>query len=201
MNVVTADPAAFPPAALTVLDVIRARRTVDIGLLRPDPVPREVTEAILEAGIWAPNHGRTEPWRFTVFTGEGRARLAEVFVQAYAAGSAPDRESEAALEAQRARAWRAPLWISLELHMPEKPKMPEWEEQAALACAAQNMWLAATAFGLVGKWVSGPVMVSPVAAQALGAPKLLGLLVLGYPAAERHAATRAPLADKVTWVE
>ncbi|WP_230286399.1 nitroreductase [Deinococcus sp. 12RED42] len=201
MNVVTADPAAFPPAALTVLDVIRSRRTVDIGLLRPDPVPREVVEAILEAGIWAPNHGRTEPWRFTVFTGEGRARLADVFAQAYAAGTAPDRDSEAALEAQRARAWRAPLWISLELHMPEKPKMPEWEEQAALACAAQNMWLAATAFGLVGKWVSGPVMVSPVAAQALGAPKLLGLLVLGYPAAELPTATRAPLADKVTWVE
>ena len=100
MNAVTADPAAFPPAALTVLDVIRARRTVDIGLLRPDAVPREVTEAILEAGIWAPNHGRTEPWRFTVFTGEGRARLADVFAQAYAAGTAPDRESEAALEAQ-----------------------------------------------------------------------------------------------------
>ena len=63
------------------------------------------------------------------------------------------------------------------------------------------MWLAATAFGLVGKWVSGPVMVSPVAAQALGAPKLMGLLVLGYPAAGLPSVSRAPLADKVTWVE
>ncbi|WP_291430333.1 nitroreductase [Deinococcus sp.] len=201
MNAVTADPAPFPPAALTVLDVIRARRTVDIGLLKPDPVPHEVVGTILEAGTWAPNHGRTEPWRFTVFTGEGRARLAEVFAQAYAAGSAPDREDGAALEAQRARAWRAPLWISLELHMPAKPNMPEWEEQAALACAAQNMWLAATAFGLAGKWVSGPVMVSPVAAELLGAPKLLGLLFLGYPAGQVPAGSRAPLSEKVTWVE
>ncbi|UBV42292.1 nitroreductase [Deinococcus taeanensis] len=197
--------ATLPPTlsaqAQAVLDVIHTRRTVDLALLQPDPVPREVTEAILTAGTWAPTHGRTEPWRFTVFTGPGRAQLAEMFAQAYAAGSAPDRDSEPALAAQRARAWRAPLWISLELHMPARPKMPEWEEQAALACAAQNMLLAATAFGLAGKWVSGPVMISPVTAAALGAPKLLGLLYLGYPAGDRPASTRAPLSEKVTWVE
>ena len=34
-------------------------------------VHRDVVEEILRAGIWAPTHGMTQPWRFTVFQGEG----------------------------------------------------------------------------------------------------------------------------------
>lgn len=187
--------------ARAVLDVIRRRRTVDIGTLRPDPVRREMLEAILTAGTWAPTHGLTQPWHFTVFTGEARSRLGEIFARAHAAGSAPDRESKAALDAQRARALKAPVWISLELHIPADSKFPEWEEHAALSSAAQNMLLAATAFGLVGKWASGAVMVSPVTAQALGAPSLLGFIYLGYPAGEVPDSRRAPLSEKVTWAE
>lgn len=188
-------------AAQAVLDVIRRRRTVDITALRPDPLPRAVVEAILEAGTWAPTHGLSQPWRFTVFTGDARRRLGELFAQAYAAGPAPDRDSPAVLEAQRARALKAPVWISLELHIPPTSKFPEWEEQAALACAAQNMLLAATAFGLASKWASGAVMVSPVTAQALGAPRLLGFLFLGHPAGSVPDSARAPLAQKVRWAE
>ncbi|WP_309572924.1 nitroreductase [Deinococcus sp.] len=190
-----------PAEAQTVLDVIRSRRTVDITLLRPGPVPRGVLEAILIAGTWAPTHGRTQPWHFTVFTGESRTRLGEVFAQAYAAGSAQDRDSETALAAQRVRALKAPAWISLELHVPSTSKFPLWEEQAALSCAAQNMMLAATALGLVSKWASGAVMVSQVTAAALGAPALLGFIYLGYPAGEAPDSTRAPLSEKVTWAQ
>lgn len=192
---------ALSPEVRAVLDVIRRRRTVDIGLLKPDPVPRETMEAILTAGTWAPTHGLSQPWHFTVFAGEARTGLGEVFARAYAAGGAPDRESRAALDAQRARALKAPVWISLELHIPATSKFPEWEEHAALSAAAQNMLLAATAFGLVGKWASGAVMVSPVTAQALGAPGLLGFLYLGFPAGEVPDSRRAGLSEKVTWAK
>lgn len=195
------DPTTLTTEARTVLDVIRRRRTVDITLLKPDPVPRDVLEHVLTAGTWAPTHGLTQPWRFTVFTGEARTRLGEIFAQAYAAGTAADRGSESALAAQRARALKAPAWISLELHVPSTSKFPLWEEQAALSSAAQTMLLAATAFGLVGKWASGAVMISPVTAAALGAPSLMGFLYLGYPNAGVPDSTRAPLADKVTWAE
>lgn len=196
------DVPALPNAeAATVLDVIRRRRSVDLGNVRPDALPQEVLEAILTAGTWAPTHGLTQPWRFTVFTGEGRRALGEVFARAYAAGTAPDRESDSVLEAQRARALKASAWISLELHVPPASKMPVWEEEAALACAAQNMLLAATAFGLVSKWASGFVMISPVTARALGAPKLLGFIYLGYPGAALPTSARTPLAEKVTWVK
>lgn len=184
-----------------MLDVIHRRRTVDLTHVRPDPIPPGELRAIVEAGTWAPTHGRSEPWRFTVFAGDSRVHLGELFAQVYAAGSAADRDSAATLDAQRARALKASAWISLELHVPPTSKFPLWEEQAALACAAQNMMLAATAFGLVSKWASGAVMVSPVMAGALGAPHLMGFLYLGYPLGEVPGGTRRPLDEKVVWAE
>jgi len=35
--------------------------------------------------------------------------------------------------------------------------MPEWEDQAAVACAVQNLHLMATAMGVAGYWSSGGV--------------------------------------------
>lgn len=191
----------FSPTAQIVLDNIRARRTVDLTKLRPDPIPKEVLEAILTAGTWAPTHGKREPWRFTVFTGDSRTRLGEIFAEAYGASTAKDHDSQAALDNQRARPAKASAWISLELHIPQPPKFPEWEEEAALACAAQNMLLAAQAFDLAAKWASGLVMLSPVTAAALGAPKLMGFIYLGYPTATAPDSSRTPIAEKVVWAE
>ena len=38
---------------------------------------------ILENASWAPNHGKTEPWLFTVYTGEGLQTLANLQSQYY----------------------------------------------------------------------------------------------------------------------
>lgn len=34
--------------------------------LRPDPIPREVLERVLEAATWAPSGGNAQPWRVVV---------------------------------------------------------------------------------------------------------------------------------------
>ncbi|WP_158591629.1 nitroreductase family protein [Deinococcus cavernae] len=183
-----------------VLDTIRQRRTIDLLKLKPDPVPQDVLEAILTAATWAPTHGKHQPWRFTVFTGEGRRQLADLFARAYAASSAKDAGSPDAQENQRMRVMRAPVWISLELHVPQPPRFPQWEEEHALAAAAQNMLLAATAFGLASKWVSGVAMISPLTAHELGAPELRGFIFLGYAAEQPKDSTRTPLEEKVVWV-
>lgn len=186
--------------AQIVLNTIRQRRTVDLLKLNPDPVPDDVLEAVLTAGTWAPTHGKHQPWRFTVFTGEGRRRLADLFARAYAASSAKDAGSPEAQENQRVRVMKAPVWISLELHVPQPPRFPQWEEEHALAAAAQNILLAATAFGLASKWASGPAMISPLTARELGAPELRGFIFLGYAAEQPKDSSRAPLAEKVVWV-
>ena len=47
---------------MDVLEAIHTRRT--IFKFKPGGVPKDVIEKIFEAGLWAPNHHLTEPWRF-----------------------------------------------------------------------------------------------------------------------------------------
>ena len=42
----------------------------------PDAPTREEIEELLELAVRAPNHHRTEPWRFYVVAGDERKRLA-----------------------------------------------------------------------------------------------------------------------------
>lgn len=70
----------FSPSDAAVLyNAIRQRRSMGLSRLSDEPVPRTLIEQMLDAANWAPSHGDTEPWRFTVFMGEGRAALADLF--------------------------------------------------------------------------------------------------------------------------
>ena len=55
------------------LTAIKTRRSVKEYV--PTEIPREWIEELLDAAHWAPNHKLTHPWRFHVFSGEGRERL------------------------------------------------------------------------------------------------------------------------------
>ena len=50
--------------------------------MRQDVPPRELIERVLEAGVHAPNHHDTQPWRFFVLTHEARSDFGEVLAQA-----------------------------------------------------------------------------------------------------------------------
>jgi nitroreductase len=183
--------------AQIVFDAIRDRRSMGLSRLKDAPVEHALIEQVLEAANWAPSHGDTEPWRFTVFAGEGRAQLATIF------GAAMNEP-----EAARKRAFAAPVWISLgmapALQADGSPLMPEEEEVMAVACAVQNLHIMAQALGLAGMWHSKGPSVHPEVARALGleAPgRLLGFFMCGWPAGEWLSGERRPLEEKVRWVE
>jgi nitroreductase len=184
-----------------LLQFLKGRRSQGLKEMQPDPVDPAQIEMMLEAATWAPSHGLTEPWRFTVFTGEGRAKLADAFGEAYRQLTPPDKFDRRGWQAQYDRAWQASAWISL--GMVTDGRMPEWEEMSAVAIAAHNMQLMACSLGLACKWTSGAVAIHPHVANmlALEPPaKLLGFLYLGKPVSGPAPATRRPLAEKVTWV-
>lgn len=53
-------------------DLIKNRRPVfPDQFVAGKKVEDTIIEKILVNATWAPNHGMTEPWHFTVFTGEG----------------------------------------------------------------------------------------------------------------------------------
>jgi nitroreductase len=192
-----------------LLRAIKNRRSMGVARLSPDAVPRDLIETALEAANWAPSHGETEPWRFTVFTEEGRRHLGEAFAQAYKEDAERDGSFKSAtFDSQRARVWSAPVWISLGMEpmlLPDgTPKMGLEEEGMALACAVQNLHLVANAQGLAGMWLSQGVMVHLNVATSIGlnAPhsRLFGFFVLGWPNIPWPKGERKPIADKVAWV-
>ena len=60
-----------------LLNIIRERRSIRV--FKPDPVPDEYIEKILEAGRWAPSGANGQPWELIVVKDpEKRARLADL---------------------------------------------------------------------------------------------------------------------------
>lgn len=195
-------PTPLETLPLDTLSAIRARRTVDLPLLSPDPIDDQTLSTLLEAANWAPNHGRTEPWRFAVFTGGGRTRLADALAESLALSQGRAEPTPEARETQRERQRMAPVWIVVAAQPAEKPRMPLYEEQWAAACAVQNLLLAARALGLGSKWISNVPSMHPHTARALGFSEdstPLGMLYLGHVAGEWPAGKRGPAQDKVRW--
>src|SRR6185295_18144463 len=93
------------PNARVLLDAIRERRSLALKQLSPEPIALESIQLMLEAANWAPSHGQTEPWRFSVFAGAGRRGLIEAFGAAYRRITGGGRSDPAAEQAQRDRIW------------------------------------------------------------------------------------------------
>ncbi len=51
-----------------LLKLMKERRS--IRAYKPDPVPEEYVEEILEAGRWAPSSANSQPWDFIVVKDE-----------------------------------------------------------------------------------------------------------------------------------
>lgn len=200
----TAQPSSAQPLSsqpLDTLSAIRERRTVPLPALRPDPVSDELIEAVLAAANWAPTHGRTEPWRFAVFTGEGRLRLADVLAQSLVLFRGQDAPDPSAVEAERQNKLKAPVWIVAAAQTPGESKFPPFEDDWAAAAAIQNLLLAARSLGLGSKWISNAASMHPHTLQSLGfAPdaRPLGLLYLGH-VTEWPKGERRPISEKVRW--
>ena len=95
----------------TLCAAIAHRRSMGIARVHADqPVDSALIEKALQAADWAPSHGETEPWRFTVYTGDSRSALGDAFAEAYRLDAGEDGFKQAAFEANRARALGAPVW-------------------------------------------------------------------------------------------
>lgn len=173
-----------------------------LSRLSPEPVDPAILQQLMEAANWGQSHRDTEPWRFTIFTGEGREKLAQLFTKAHLA-SHPDGDDTG----PRKRAFAAPVWIAIGMEpgIDEDGNYvtSEEEEVMAVATAVQNMHLMARAHGLTGLWHSKGISVHPDVAEGLGwtAPaRLLGFFMMGWPAGEWLEGERGNVEDRVTWV-
>ncbi|HYU19947.1 MAG TPA: nitroreductase [Chloroflexota bacterium] len=188
---------------MDVMEAIRTRRS--IAKTQPRLPSRELIEEVLEAATWAPNHYLNQPWRFFVLGGAARERFGEVLAEdaCRALSNLSPEQREAVAEAQRAKAVRAPVIVTVAVEPPVGPKIVDVENVCAAACAIQNLLLAAHARGLAIKWSTGPAARSELVKRFFGLSpehQILAFLYLGYPAEEPPAASRAAVHEKTTWL-
>jgi nitroreductase len=194
-------PERDPFSAQRLLNVIATRRSFGLKDVSPEPINLELVALMLDAANWAPSHGKTEPWRFTVYSGAARRMIGDAFATAFHLLN-PDQPADGpGAQAQRDRVWQAPVWIAL--GMQPDPKMPEWEELVAFGSAVQNLHLMAGSLGLAGKWTSGACALHSHVADVVGfAPstKLFGFFYVGRPAGAWPHGRRRSLVAKVRWI-
>ena len=171
-----------------VLKALESRRSM--ARVRSDRPPRELVERVIAAAAWAPNHFKTEPWRFAVVSGRAREALGAVMEESLRAAleTAPDERSPseiaAALEKERNKPLRAPVVIAVAAIPSQEPKVVVVEELAAVAAGVQNMLLAAEAVGLGAMWRTGKPAYDPRVKSFLGFPEnahIVAFVYLGYP--------------------
>src|ERR1044071_8320266 len=129
------------------LTAIKTRRSVKECLSTERP--REWIEELLDLAHWAPNHSLTHPWRFHVFTGEGRERLVEPRYKASVWGFKQKGEAvpDNTMEFARAKCFSAPVIIIVSQKIDPDP-IKDREDYAACWVAIENLLLAGTAWGL-----------------------------------------------------
>jgi len=162
------------------LELMKSRRS--IRRYRPDPVPDELLEQVLDAGRWAPSASNRQPWSFVVVRDpEIRRQVAE-----YAAF----------FVVRWAHVGEAPVIIALCGESGNPAYRFFLHEDMGLAGA--QIMLQARALGLGTCWVGGVDRKAIAAILKLPASQsLVGLITLGYPAEEPGPPKRKPLAALV----
>lgn len=164
-------------------DLLRSRRTVPVPCLDLGRgVDVELVRSAVESARWAPNHHRTEPWRFVILDRARIVRLGELFAQTLERGGSPATKVEA-----KRREWgSAPGVLVLTcVSDADADATRRREDYAACCSAAQNLMLHLWAQGIGSKWSTGAVWEHEEFWDLLGAPNargdVVGVFFYGWP--------------------
>jgi len=182
------------------IDLLKSRRS--IRAFKPDPIPDEFIQEIIEAARWAPSGGNAQPWEFIVIRKkEIKDKIADLFVES----TRPVRQAEMTREKElRVPALEreitepgfksAPVFILVcgDPRLNEAFPLLVYQKSgnevfiSTLASAFLCMHLAAKSLGLGSQWVSatGSLMEDPLK-KLLDIPKefkTYDMMAVGYPA-------------------
>ena len=168
------------PSPESTMALLKGRRS--IRRYRPDPVPGEMIEQLLEAGRVAPSASNRQPWAFIVV--QDKALIEQV------------AEHAAFYFIRWAHVGEAPLLIVLCGHGGSRVYRQFLHQDIGLA--GGQIMLQAHALGLGTCWIGG--LNRQALAAMLRVPEdweIVGLLTVGFPAEDPKPSPRKPLADIV----
>jgi nitroreductase len=184
-------------SALKTLEDLAQRRRTCLRLDLERPVEPELVKRLCQLAVWAPNHHRTEPWRFAVLTGRGRERFGNAIADIMeSAGEAEHRVTKTRTKYLRART--VLVVGSVKGATPTETE----ENRLATAAAIQTLLLGATAAGLHSYWGSVTTPDAEAVLEVCGfelGTTLIAAIYLGHPARDCAPGSRnAPL---INWIE
>ena len=160
---------------MNVHEAIRARRSV--RAYRPDPIPEEVLQRVLESTRLAPSGNNLQPWKFIlVRDAERRRQLAQAASQQMFIAEAPIAIAAVGLNPDAIMSCDVPAYA------------------VNVSIAVDHLTLAAVEEDLGTCWIGA--FSQDEARQVLGIPdqyKIVALTPLGYPADQALPKSRTPL--------
>ena len=197
-----------PADIFEVMSTIRAMRR-----LKPDPVPDELINKILQAGQWAPNGGNTQRWRFLVVKDTEVKKKVQVYykrlydetVGPRYANSPPPPGSDHAKQMRQMAAneyltdhyHEAPVWIVACLEGGENPGRTAG---SSIYPAVENMLLATRALGLGTTLTTRHTSYGKEVDAIFGLPpgvQSYAILPIGWPMGNFGKLGRGPLREVV----
>jgi len=183
------------------LDLVKSRRS--IRRFRPDPIPDEFIEKIIEAARWAPSGFNSQPWEFLVVKDKGlKDRILQLIDQHMNLIAAAKVTGDKQKIRQMSLPWHdeemdyhmAPVLIILFSDTRTKVALPDMGKRysdktrlifnSSLSCAYIYMQLAATTLGLATQWLGAMPNKVELIKQILGVPEefeLYEMMPVGYP--------------------
>lgn len=184
-----------------VNQLIRSRRSVFVDQFEKDKkIPDQIILEILENANAAPTHKLTEPWRFTVFCGEGLLTLAEKQAAIYKANAGSSFKQN-----KYEKLLITPQQCShvIAIGLKRNKTVPEIEEIAAVSCAIENIYLSLSPYGIGGYLSTGGITYMDAAKELVGLGQediFIGFFYLGYIKIPTSPRTPGILEDKITWI-
>jgi nitroreductase len=118
-----------------ITDIIKDRRTIYPEFFSDRKVHKEIIEKLLNNAIWAPSHGMTQPWRFTVFMNDSHHRLSDFLSNLYKEKSS-ENFNEMKFEKLKNRPLKSSAIIAISVEYDAKGKISELDETdgSSLCC-------------------------------------------------------------------
>lgn len=157
------------------------RRVSHPRLLEPAP-DRATLDECYQAAFRAPDHAYLRPWRFVEISADARQLASEKIAQALKSEQ-PEMTDANYLKASQCLL-RAPLVVMVYASTVDHAKVPRWEQEVAVGCAAYAFSTALFATGYGSVWRTGEAANSKAVAQALGLAaheKIIGFIYVGTP--------------------
>jgi nitroreductase len=185
-----------------IADVIKNRRSIKPVKMNGKKIPDEQVRELLKLANWAPTHGRTEPWRFIVYSGNKVQEFCHQHAELYKAHTSGEKFEQANYDKLLHNGDLASHIIIAVMQRGDLPKIPALEEVAATAIAIQNILLGATAAGIGSFWSTGGMTHHTVMKDFLQLNEqdiVMSLLYLGYTDEQMEGKRQTEIEEKVIW--